>query len=727
MADSAHLLSDGQLLAQARAGSDEAWEALLARHRDAVTAVAREVHGRRGPAAADAAFDTLRAAAADDLVGAEASTEFAIRAVRPGALALVTGGTYAPRPAHVTDERGEAGSGDGVESTASLSSLATAFGRLSSVWQTVLWHRLVEGEPAAAVTGPVGRIPNEVVAVEAAATRGLFENYLRVELETDGRVEPRCRRVVALLGAQAAGTLSDAERRAVESHLQSTARATGGLPPADTGCDACRRRLDLRDQFDTVLPAAVVPGLTGLTVDRYRTILGVAPAFGTAALAAQRSERANQRARVAAVAAVVVALLVGAFLIRSPFGDLEGQIADLFERASTTTTAPQPDDDDDDGDGDGDDGNGSDALPSRIELVFPGVPQGIVYVPGGVAVMVDLELSVVAPMYRGATGTIDVTLTNQSDEVRTIEFVARTSPGVSFDTLAEGPGTCAAQGAGATCTIRLNAGVRRSLALRFAFDETVSDRLVVAPNISSQVLDLPIETVADLVLAQVSRGGLALTAGEFGPSDAVSGSLALPDASAIDRAVLVWTGAPPGPDGSSSVEITPPGGAPVRVASPPTDDAGSTATRASAEVTDLVRVAGAGTYTVRRAPGADGDGSWALLVVTADPTAPRRLIVAVDTTTRPLGADDALALTIPIGAPVTGPPPTARVRPTVVRVAPADVVLTGAVNGVPLRPVGEAGAYALDIDADDDALEVDVIPTNERRVAVIGFTIDIVS
>jgi hypothetical protein len=248
----------------------------------------------------------------------------------------------------------------------------------------------------------------------------------------------------------------------------------------------------------------VVPGLTGLTVNRYRTLLGVAPAFGTAALAAQRSERANQRARIAAVMAVVAALLVGAFVIRSPFGDLEGEIADLFERASTTTTSPAvDDDDDDDDDADGadndnddddgdDDGNGSAALPSRIELVFPGVPQGMVYVPGGPAVRVDLELSVVAPMYRGGTGTIDVTLTNRTDEVRTLEFVARTSPGVSFDTLAEGPGSCAAQGAGATCTIRLTAGVRRSLALRFAFDETVSDRLVVAPNISSQVLDLPI-------------------------------------------------------------------------------------------------------------------------------------------------------------------------------------------------------------------------------------------
>jgi hypothetical protein len=128
---------------------------------------------------------------------------------------------------------------------------------------------------------------------------------------------------------------------------------------------------------------------------------------------------------------------------------------------------------------------------------------------------------------------------------------------------------------------------------------------------------------------------------------------------------------------------------------------------------------------VRRAPEADGDGSWALLVVTADPAAPRRLIVAVDTTPRPQGAGDALVLTIPVGAPITGPPPTARFRPTVIRVAPSDVVVIGTVNGLPLRAVGEAGAYALDIDADDDALEVDVVPA--RRVAVIGFAVDIVS
>ena len=720
MADSAHLPSDRQLLAEARAGSDEAWEALLDRHREAVAAVARDMHGRGGPAAVDAAFVTLRGASDDDLVGAGASPEFALRAVRPCAMSLVTGGTYAPRSADAA-----AGTSDGADDpTNSLSSLATAFGRLSTVWQTVLWHRLVDSEPAAAVSGAIGRNPAEVVAVETAAARGLFESFLRVELDTEGRVEPRCRRATALLGAYAAGTLSEAERRTVEAHLQPIA-STDTAAPLAAGCEACRRRLELHNRLDTVLPTAVVPGITGLSVDRYRTIRGVTAAFGTAALVAQRSERANQRARVGAVAAVVVALLVAAFVIRSPFGDLDGEIAELLEQASSTTTVPpSPDVDDID---DPTDDVVPDALASRIELVFPGVPQGIVYVPGGPAVTVDLGLSVVAPMYRGGTGTIDLALTNETDVVRTVEFVARTSDGVSFDALAEGPGTCAGQAGGATCTVRLSAGVTQSLALRFAFDESVSDRLIVAPNISSQVLDLPVETVPGLLLAQVSRGALALAAGEFGTADESSATLAVPDAVAVERAVLVWTGTTEGSDWTASVEITPPGGTrPVRVAAMSTST-GTALFRSTADVTDLVRAGGAGTYAVRRDPDADGSGAWTLVVVTADPSAPRRLIVAVDTTTRSQGPDEPLALVIPVGAPVTSPPPSAATRPTVVRIEPADSDLTVNVNGVPLRPVGRAGAYALDIDADDDALDVNVVPTSERRVAVIGLTIDIVT
>lgn len=121
----------------------------------------------------------------EELEGNEVSAGFAIRALRPRAMSLATGGTYSPWPDAVARADGALGTDD-----ATLAAVATAFGRLSMIWQTVLWHRLVDREPAASIAATIGRTPAEVVAVESAAERGLFETYLAVEMETEGLVAP---------------------------------------------------------------------------------------------------------------------------------------------------------------------------------------------------------------------------------------------------------------------------------------------------------------------------------------------------------------------------------------------------------------------------------------------------------------------------------------------------------------------------------------------------------
>ena len=134
------------------------------------------------------------------------------------------------------------------------------------------------------------------------------------------------RPIVALLPGYNRGTLADAQRRLVSAHLLGEGgepgRGGGDVDPvgdqggdrggdsgARSGCTDCRRRLALPDAFDAELPLAVVPGLTGLSVERYREALGVVVGvLGMSALAAQRSQRANRWARLGAAMAVVIAV-----------------------------------------------------------------------------------------------------------------------------------------------------------------------------------------------------------------------------------------------------------------------------------------------------------------------------------------------------------------------------------------------------------------------------------
>ena len=329
MSEYAPLPSDRQLVDAARSGSSSAWDELVARHRPAVLGVARELDRRSAEERTDDAFARLRTDLLSTDDGIDAPTqEFGVRALRPRALAVLTGGTFASVPPRA-----------GVPEVAELAVMGLAFGRMSETWQTVLWHRLVELEPTASVAPLMGRTAAEVVGLETAARRGLFDGFLAAELDSPGAVESACRPVVPLLGAYHRGTLPDAQRRLVDAHLGIVGSGGAG----DGGCDACARRLRTPDDLAVIVPAAIVPGLTGLEVDRYRGAVGVAAAaLGAAALAARRSARANRRARIAAGAVVIAALLAAALLIRSPFGDLDGEIADLLDRSTTTTTPGTP-------------------------------------------------------------------------------------------------------------------------------------------------------------------------------------------------------------------------------------------------------------------------------------------------------------------------------------------------------------------------------------------------
>ena len=289
------LPSDGQLLGGARQGMSGAWEELVRRHGPAVNGVARSTRRFGRKKAVEGALESLRVdiraggRPANDQVtlpiGTETGSDAAavsdggagVRAVRPRLLAELTGGSYGPGTsidesvvhlALVGTDRIDVDLDD-------LASVARAFAALPEPWQTALWHRVVEQQTAAEYAPLLGRAANEAAAAVQRADAGLFEGYL-LDQRAHSDVAPACVPIIPLLGGALRLTLSAHEQRLVAVHLGEgeSGRESNDAP---VGCDACARRIAVSRELSMLLPAAAVPGLTGLSVERYRDASGVRP------------------------------------------------------------------------------------------------------------------------------------------------------------------------------------------------------------------------------------------------------------------------------------------------------------------------------------------------------------------------------------------------------------------------------------------------------------------
>ena len=118
-------------------------------------------------------------------------------------------------------------------------------------------------------------------------------------------------------------------------------------------------------------------------------------------------------------------------------------------------------------------------------MLFPTAPQGALYVPGGRSLDLSITLSAPAPIYADGTGTIDIGLTNNDEEIASATYLVQTSDGIVFEALTDGVGSCRPEDDdGATCTVEIAPGARASMSLRFAVEPDGPDRLVVDPSIS---------------------------------------------------------------------------------------------------------------------------------------------------------------------------------------------------------------------------------------------------
>ncbi|MDT0432693.1 sigma-70 family RNA polymerase sigma factor [Streptomyces salyersiae] len=180
--------------------------------------------------------------------------------------------------------------------------VTAAFRSLPERWRAVLWHCVVEEEPAARVGTLLGLTPSGVTSLTARAREGLREAYLAAHV-SQGAADEECRRCGDRL---AAAVRRSRPRRdpALDRHLER--------------CGRCRRAAleltDLNQRLRTILPVAVLlfGGPAYLEARAAAAVAGAPGAAGAGAGAAG--------AKAAALAVGAAAVLLGGWALW-PGGD----------------------------------------------------------------------------------------------------------------------------------------------------------------------------------------------------------------------------------------------------------------------------------------------------------------------------------------------------------------------------------------------------------------------
>lgn len=687
-----------------------AWDELVRRHSSAVNGVAKVSRRFRAKRSAARAFDTLLStisagpstaaaesgagdssdAASDSESDASATPDgpadrvdpAGVVAVRPRVLAILNDSTYGPGAeidASVEDLTLPA-TADPEVHLADLASVARAFATLPEPWQTALWHRVVEQQTAAEYAPLLGRAANDAAAVVQRADAGLFEAYL-LDQRAHSDVDASCAPIIPLLGGGLRSTLSAHEQRLVDDHLglddASDPNSSGDNPTGDTasgdstaGCAACARRVAVSRELAGLLPAAIVPELAGMSVERYREAAGVRPAAATVA----PDERRRRIAFVAIWAALLLAAGAAVLIARDSLR-VSDDAADTSQPASDSTTP---------GAGTTDPGGSSTPTTTELQLRPPATgPINAVSIDfdeaqalGFAPVQSDLSvvLSSPGPVFAGGTGTIDVTVTNSGTTDETTAATLRVPDGVVFDALVDGPAACVdPDDDSARCDVTVAAGATERVTVRFRLQARNVGQFVVSSNLAADDIALPITAIHRLVHSSVDEGQIIVAGntlmtcvesdpncvdarngvgdvlnrwdlpaefvgGDLGPGWFNSSSATVDlEGGDVEAAYLFWSGdlnernvMIPDDGRSSRVVIVPPGAAeatPLEAERVRLGDVDATQYFGTVDITDIVREHGTGSYTVGNVQSVEVQGSyagWSMVVVTRDDALPRR-------------------------------------------------------------------------------------------------------
>lgn len=680
------LPSDSQLLVSTRLGLPGTWNELVRRHGEALTAVAgsnRRRGSQRDVTRALGAFHSeISGIGTPSEDGSESppSTESDVRAVRPRMISLLTGGTYGPG-SKVND--------------AELHAIAEAFAALPEPWQTALWHRAVELQPPAQFAPMLGRTATESAALVQRAEAGLFEAFLLAQRSHDD-IDDDCRPFIRLLGGALRSSLSAHEQRVADEHLTPTTSRDDGA----VACEACTRRVEVSRELLALIPSAIVPALTGLSVDKYRAGVGTRPVIGAG--------RRSKFALAAGVGLLLVVLGAGAVLVRNVPEKLDASsITNETEAATdantelakgnetkltTATTAP-----------DSTTTTEVELRPARTEpenrvsVVLPEIAAPVGFASN--QSVLSIELSSPGPIFAGGTGTIDIVATNNTDVMIETSALLEVPNGVFFADLVAGDAECVdPDDDWASCTFRIPAASSTTLTVRFSLASSVVGSFVVGSNLAPDELEVPISAVSRLLHSSIDHGQIIMvgntlmTCSELAPAcldarDGVGDVLNrwdLPGAfigsnprlgwenssaasfdignGSIEAAYLFWSGdlkergvEIPDDGSNASVSLLGPGGvAGVKIEANQIrrGDVDATQYFGVADVTDIIRSTGPGQYLVGNVQSVEVQGSyagWSMVIITRDETLPRRSMT-VTTPFSWFSPDDVYAANIAVPA-----------------------------------------------------------------------------
>ncbi|HEV7864185.1 MAG TPA: sigma-70 family RNA polymerase sigma factor [Acidimicrobiia bacterium] len=242
----ATLLSDSELVLQARQGDRRSFGTLYLRHHDAAWRVACAAAGSPTDAEDAVAEGFAKVfAALPRMVDREL-------AFRPYLLACVRNAAVdrhrRTKKLDLRDEVPEQVAVTGDPDEIVLADLernlvGEALRTLPERWRTVLWLTEVEGMTPTEVSSVIGIKPNAVAALSYRAREGLREAYLQAHIRAEAKAD--CRFTVDRLGPYVRNELAARERDKVQTHLD--------------GCQSCRRRRDELADVNASLLGALVP------------------------------------------------------------------------------------------------------------------------------------------------------------------------------------------------------------------------------------------------------------------------------------------------------------------------------------------------------------------------------------------------------------------------------------------------------------------------------------
>ncbi|WP_158884518.1 sigma-70 family RNA polymerase sigma factor [Amycolatopsis anabasis] len=323
--------SDGELIKEAREGSDAAYRVLYERHSTA----ARNLAWHITKSAADVDDFVAEAfARVLDAIRRDGGPTLAFRTYLLSTLRNVANEYYRRnRKLSLGGTMTEHDVGeihaDTVLAAEESSIVSRAFSRLPERWQAVLWHTEIEGQTPTEVAPLLGMTPNAVAVLAYRAREGLRQAYLQAHLASTDVAS--CQAVRERLGAWARGAIRKREVMQIEVHLDK--------------CERCRliaqEITDLNGSLRAVVAPLVLGGAAAAYLAQTKAQAAVSSVASTAGTVFPAKFSSHWLSVAGSGAALTMAVVLGV-LVGVPGIDTPKQAIGAPPVVPSATPAPPP-------------------------------------------------------------------------------------------------------------------------------------------------------------------------------------------------------------------------------------------------------------------------------------------------------------------------------------------------------------------------------------------------